>query len=242
LTGGPGAEPSRGASPAPGRPARHSARLALALATLALAAAGLPATAPPDPAAPGAEAPGRIIFKNSLPEVKVQDEDAGIYFVKIVLCGSGPADPNSGLPDFPKLPELKTITYGRSIEGKNLPGRKVDISKKDLEERKEEDPNTLILTDAGRKRTIYEGPLPEGAAWIKIRYDTAIFTRSEGSHFPGARNWIELFLPILPEDRWLRLEPFPAPCALRVIQINAVTRGTFPDERDFSATIETRCE
>jgi hypothetical protein len=185
---------------------------------------------------------GRIIFKNSLPEVKVQDDDAGIFFVKVVLCGDGPLDPNTSKPDFAGLPELKTILYGKPIEGKNLPGRAVDISKGDLRKRKDEDPNTLILTDHNRKRTIYEGAIPAETAWVKVRYDTAIFTRKEGTHLPGARNWIAMPLPVSPEDRWTRLEPFPDPCAVRVIQITAMIKGTFPDERDFTTTVETRCE
>jgi len=190
----------------------------------------------------GAEIPGRIVFKNGLPEMKVQDEDAGIFFVKLVFCGAGPADPNSGKPDFAKLPELKTITYGRMIEGKNLPGRAIDISKQDLIARKEEDPNTLILLDKNRRRVIYEGPLPGEAVWMKVRYDMAIHTRKEGSHFPGARNWIAIPLPDLLEDRWVKLEPAPTSCPTRVIEVTAMVKGTFPDERDFTAGVESRCE
>ncbi|MBI3449768.1 MAG: hypothetical protein HY049_12735 [Acidobacteria bacterium] len=197
--------------------------------------------APPDPA-PASETPWRIVFKNSLPVVKVQDEDAGIFYVKLVFCGDGPVDPNSGRPDYRALQELKTITYGRPIEGKNLPGRAIDISKKELIARKEDDPATLILTDKGRKRTIYEGTVPAGAAWLKVRYDTAIFTRKEGSHFPGARNWIAMPFPLAPEDRWIRLDAVPSPCATRILQIEALVKGTFPDERDFTVEVGARCE
>src|SRR5262249_22865565 len=112
----------------------------------------------------------------------------------------------------------------------------------DLKKRKEEDPSTLILTDHNRKRTIYEGPIPAEAAWLKVRYDTAIFTRKEGAHFPGARNWIAMPLPVSPEDRFTRLGPAPDPCALRVIQITALVKGTFPDEKDFTTSVEASCE
>jgi len=192
--------------------------------------------------APAAGPPWRIVFKNSLPVVKVQDEEAGIFFVKLVLYGDGPVDPNSGRPDFSALPALRTITYGKPIEGKNLPGRAIDISKKELIARKQDDPATLILTDRERKRTIYEGTIPAEAVWLKVRYDTAIFTRKEGSHFPGARNWIAIPLPIAPEDRWIRLDPVPASCPTRVLQIEALVKGTFPDERDFTVEVEARCE
>jgi hypothetical protein len=207
--------------------------------TLRALALGLAAAAT---ASFGGEIPGRIVFKNGLPEVSVQDEDAGIYFVKLVFCGDGPADPNTGKPDFLKLTELRTVTYGRAIEGKKLPGRKIDISKKDLIARKEEDPNTLILLDKNRKRVIYEGPIPGEAVWMKIRYDTAIHTRTEGAHFPGARNWIALPLPELAEDRWVRLDPVPDPCPTRVIEVTAKVKGTFPDERDFTSGVVVGCE
>lgn len=202
----------------------------------------VPALAGVAGAVSAADTAGRIVFKNNLPEVKVQDDEAGIFFVKVVLYGDGPLDPNTSKPDFSKLPELKTITYGKPIEGKNLPGSSVDISKSDLDARKSKDPNTLILTDESRKRTIYEGPIPKEAAWVKLRYDTAIFTRKQGSHFPGARNWIAIRPPVLPEDRWTKLKSVPDACPTLVIEITALVKGIFPDERDFTTEVDSRCE
>jgi len=186
-------------------------------------------------AASGSEAPIRILFKNDLPPVRVQDPDAGIYFVKVSFFGDGPTDPNSGRPDFSGLPELKTITFGRPIEGKDLPGRVFDISKKDLEARKAQDPNTLIKND--RKKMIFEGGIPSGAAWVKIRYDTAIWVRKA-----GARNWLSFALPVLPEDRWVRLPPPAEGCPMPVITITALVKGVHEDEKDFTLTLESGCE
>jgi hypothetical protein len=191
--------------------------------------------------APAQDGRARVVFANNLPEVRFQDPEIGIYFVKVSVHGDGPADPNTGAPG-EAPPVLKVITYGEPIEGKDLPGRVFDISRRDLERRKKSDPESLIRAD--RRRKIYEGALPSGAAWIRVRYDTAIYTRSlkEGPIVPGARNWLAFALPLAPRDQWARITRPAEPCPTLVVTITALVRGVHDDERDFTTSVEAACE
>ncbi len=205
-----------------------------AVLALALAAA--------TPLAGAGEIVTRVIFRNDLPPVRVQDPDAGIYYVRVGLFGDGPVDAKSNLPDFSTLPLLKEITFGRPIEGKHLPGRVYDISKKDLEERKASDPDTLIRENT--KKTLFEGALPAAPAWLRVRYDITIYTRKmkDTVQMPGARNWLAIALPVAPEDRSFKIDPAPDPCATLVLTLTALVKGVGDDENDFTAGVESRCE